>query len=59
MLARCVVIITLAALLISSAAAWLYFDADVPKKIPVRARQVFLGEGTLGEENFFPPAGTS
>ncbi|MDR1702640.1 MAG: hypothetical protein LBR56_07675 [Sporomusaceae bacterium] len=48
MLARRVVIMTLAVLLIGSAAIWLYSEADVPKKIPARARQVFF----LEEKNF-------
>ncbi|TWH48969.1 hypothetical protein [Sporomusa sp. KB1] len=26
----------------SSTAAWLYFSSDIPKKTPMRAKQVFL-----------------
>ena len=28
-------------LMVSSTAAWLYFDSDIPKKVPLRAKQVF------------------
>ncbi|MBP2634213.1 MAG: hypothetical protein H6Q72_120 [Firmicutes bacterium] len=28
-------------LMASSTAAWLYFDSDIPKKTPLRAKQVF------------------
>ena len=29
-------------LMVSSTAAWLYFSSDIPKKTPLRAKQVFL-----------------
>lgn len=28
--------------MVSSTAAWLYFSSDIPKKTPMRAKQVFL-----------------
>lgn len=28
-------------LMVSSTAAWLYYDSDIPKKTPLRAKQVF------------------
>jgi hypothetical protein len=28
-------------LMVSSTAAWLYFGSDIPKKMPLRAKQVF------------------
>ncbi|MBP2662158.1 MAG: hypothetical protein H6Q71_106 [Firmicutes bacterium] len=29
-------------LMVSSTAAWLYFSSDIPKKTPLRAKQVLL-----------------
>ncbi|MDF2572202.1 MAG: hypothetical protein K0R55_3806 [Sporomusa sp.] len=34
-------------LMAGSTAAWLYFDSDLPKKAPLRAKQVFLWHNNL------------
>ncbi|HWR09255.1 hypothetical protein [Sporomusa sp.] len=34
-------------LMAGSTAAWLYFEADLPKKAPIKAKQVFLWHNNL------------
>ncbi|QDR80776.1 hypothetical protein [Sporomusa termitida] len=34
-------------LMAGSTAAWLYFEADLPKKTPIKAKQVFLWHNNL------------
>ena len=34
-------------LMAGSTAAWLYFDTDLPKKTPIKAKQVFLWHNNL------------